>query len=163
MTTPNIVILPIAYDTGYDNEILLEYVSRFVVSLNNPAFYAHMIQDEKTNTFIISTEFNLYYVFVKMLYIEDVYEDGKYVYANFKWLNDFLENINKLEIPLEFRSEIAIADIDPNDLSMKFDKVIFYKDFIPLIKNEDLNQWNNLINKYNIYIVEKFDDIFTNS
>lgn len=160
MTSPNVLILPIAIDAGYENEILLESVSRFVISLNSPEFYSHMVNDHSLNIFILSTDLNIYYIFIRMLYIEDIYEDGKYVFVDLKNLKEFFDSAKTLNIPLNMRAETALAEIDPDDPGLHFDKCFITKDFLDLIKPEDLEDFNELSDEYQIVVISKADELF---
>jgi hypothetical protein len=156
----NAIILPISIKPGFDDDILLDHVARFAISLQHPDIYGSMINEE-IEYFIINTDMNLIYIFIRCLYIEEIYEDGTYVLIDVEKIVNFLNNYNQLTVPKSNATPIALAELDPNSFEQfNFKQGFMYKDVLQLfIDDNEKNEFIDMLTDYNIKIVENVNDI----
>lgn len=159
----NAIILPISIKPGFDDDILLDHVARFVISLQHPDIYGSMI-NEPIEYFIINTDMNLIYIFIRCLYIEEIYEDGTYVLIDTQKILNFLNNYNQLTVPKSTATPIALAELDPNSFEQfNFEQGFMYIDVLKLfIETNEKQDFVDMLADYNIKIVETVNDILKN-
>lgn len=157
----SMVILPIGLEPGLESELLLEEVSTFVFSLENRQLYIHILKDNG-NTFVVKTNANVFYVFVRMLHVVEVYEDGPYIHMDFDHLKQFLESYQQLDVPLN-GSELALAEFDPYDPpteKMQFCKGFINAKVIEFVETDELDEFVELLDRYNIQTYQSVNEIF---
>ena len=159
-TIPNMLLLPMSQIPGLANDLLLESVTPFVLSLDHSEIYPQMVVDDGT-TFIVNTIHNVYYVFFRGLFKDVVHEDGIYIRLNFSAMADFLRNAHKIDVPLVSTSQIALGEIDPDNLpKSQYKHGFIFNDVVELVADDEIDAFYKLLDEHSIKIVNDSNEIF---